>query len=325
MASLLKVCLTLLLSSVLSEKSIYETAVETKVHTILVAAIDTAGLKETLNTGEGTFTVFAPTDTAFEALMTMTKMTAAQLLAVPDLAKIVLYHAVPGKMLASEIPETPFASAQGTMLDPSKVGGAQKINTASVSQADVVCTNGVIHVISDVLMPPTIYDMATMLPEFSTLVSAIMEAGLVEKLSNPGDLTVFAPINDAFSKTGLSPEQLLALPNLAGLLVHHVVDEGVLMSSDLAARTAPLVAMSTEVLSINISPGQYAYVGGVQVINADIMTRNGVIHAVADVLAPDDNGPDEGHPDGMGVADGALRSSFNLAALLSLLLGAFHI
>ncbi len=133
------------------DADIVDTAVAAGSFTTLVAAVEAAGLVETLK-GEGPFTVFAPTDEAFAALPEGTLDT---LLADPAaLAAILTYHVVPGAVMSSALTEgMTAATVNGAEVTFTLEGGA-KINGANIVQADIATTNGVIHVIDQVILPP---------------------------------------------------------------------------------------------------------------------------------------------------------------------------
>lgn len=133
------------------DADIVDTAVAAGSFTTLVAAVEAAGLVETLK-GEGPFTVFAPTDEAFAALP---EGTVDALLADPAaLAAILTYHVVPGAVMSSALTEgMTAATVNGAEVTFTLEGGA-KINGANIVQADIAATNGVIHVIDQVILPP---------------------------------------------------------------------------------------------------------------------------------------------------------------------------
>lgn len=125
--------------------------------TVLLAALETAGLVEALN-GPGPFTVFAPTDAAFGALLEELGVTADELLANPDLANILLYHVVSGEFMAADVIDIAPADVptlyEGNDVSIAVVDGNVVINdVATVVTADVMASNGVIHVIDAVLVP----------------------------------------------------------------------------------------------------------------------------------------------------------------------------
>jgi uncharacterized surface protein with fasciclin (FAS1) repeats len=142
--------------------TVVDIAVGSPDHTTLVAALTQAGLVETLS-GEGPFTVFAPTDAAFEAALTDMSMTAEDLLANPDLAGILTYHVVAGKLLAADVLAAVEAgggtasveTVNGAPIEVTVADGVVTLNgTATVTVADLEAGNGVVHVIDGVLMPP---------------------------------------------------------------------------------------------------------------------------------------------------------------------------
>jgi len=132
-------------------KDIVDTAVEAGSFTTLVTAVEAAGLVDTLK-GEGPFTVFAPTDAAFAALP---EGALDDLLAdIPALTDVLLYHVVPGKVMAADVVNLSSATTvQGSDLTITVEDGAVMINDALVVTADIETSNGVIHVIDAVLLP----------------------------------------------------------------------------------------------------------------------------------------------------------------------------
>ncbi len=130
---------------------IVDTAINAGSFTILVAAVQAAGLVDTLK-GEGPFTVFAPTDEAFAALP---EGTVEGLLADPEaLAKILTYHVISGKVTSTDLSDgMTAATVNGAEVTITTMGGV-KINGANVISADIETSNGVIHVIDQVILPP---------------------------------------------------------------------------------------------------------------------------------------------------------------------------
>jgi transforming growth factor-beta-induced protein len=134
------------------KKDIVETAVSAKGFKTLVAAVKAAGLVEVLQ-GEGPFTVFAPTDEAFEEIPK--DQLAALLKDQKRLQEVLTYHVLPDKVLAADVVK--LESAETVLEKPVTIAvedGKVKINEATVIEADIECANGVIHVIDAVLMPP---------------------------------------------------------------------------------------------------------------------------------------------------------------------------
>jgi len=137
-----------------AEKDIVDTAVSAGQFQILVAAVQAAGLVETLK-GPGPFTVFAPTDAAFAKLPAGT----IDSLLLPEnkqkLVAILTYHVVPGTVTAADVVKvTEATTVNGAMLPVTVSGGTVMVGDAKVVAADVMATNGVIHVIDTVLLPP---------------------------------------------------------------------------------------------------------------------------------------------------------------------------
>lgn len=132
---------------------IVDTAVAAGDFTTLVAAVQAAGLVDTLK-GEGPFTVFAPTDAAFAALPEGTVDTLLTPENRDQLVSILTYHVVPGAVMSSDLTEgMTAATVQGGDVTFTLDGGA-KVNDANITAADIAASNGVIHVIDTVIMPP---------------------------------------------------------------------------------------------------------------------------------------------------------------------------
>ncbi|MCX8063134.1 MAG: fasciclin domain-containing protein, partial [Anaerolineales bacterium] len=174
-------------------KTIVDIAVADGRFNTLVQAVQAAGLAETL-AGEGPFTVFAPTDDAFAKLPAGT---IEALLADPEqLKNILLYHVVSGKVMSDQAKTL----SEAEMLNGEKVSikadmDKLMINDSQVVLADIEASNGVIHVIDTVLLPPqkaTIVDIAKEDGRFTTLLAAVEAAGLVDTLNGEGPFTVFA-------------------------------------------------------------------------------------------------------------------------------------
>lgn len=254
----------------------------------LVAAVTAADLAKTLS-GDGPFTVFAPTDDAFAKLPEGT--VDALLNDIPALTDILLYHVVSGEVLAEDV----VALAEAETLLGENVAikvedGMVYINDAQVIITDIVASNGVIHVIDTVLLPPaeslgTVVDIAIADGRFETLVAAVTAAGLAETLSGEGPFTVFAPTDDAFAKLpeGTVEALLNDIPALTDILLYHVVDGKVLAEDVVALREAQ--TLSGKYVDIRVEEGM-VYLNDAQVVITDIMADNGVIHVIDTVLLP---------------------------------------
>ena len=135
-------------------KSIYDTAASTKMFSTLTAAIKAGGKQEMLQDDKGPFTVFAPTDAAFEKLP---KGTVENLLKPENkdkLAKLLAYHVIKGKVMAADVKTMEAETAEGSKLNIVVKDGKVMVNKAHVVKTDIPASNGVIHVIDTVLMPP---------------------------------------------------------------------------------------------------------------------------------------------------------------------------
>jgi uncharacterized surface protein with fasciclin (FAS1) repeats len=295
-----------------TDDTIVDVAVANEDFSTLVAAVTEAELVEALS-GDGPFTIFAPTNDAFAALLEGMDMSAEDLLANENLADILLYHVVAGEWNADAVIELVGENAYvlvdtlaGTPVKVSVQDGAVYINDAQVIAADVEASNGVIHVVDSVIVPPSqtiaeiVVEAADMGEdsEFTILLAAVLQADLAEALSGDGPFTVFAPTDAAFAAAmealDISAEDLLANPDLASILLYHVVGgEEALYSNDVAAALDGMddgVSVDTllEGDPIKVTANEMGvYVDGALVVQTDILASNGVIHVIDAVLLPD--------------------------------------
>ena len=275
-------------------KDIVDTAVADGRFTTLVAAVTAAELVDTLK-GEGPFTVFAPTDDAFAKLPAGTVEELVKPENKQKLTDILLYHVVSGKVMAADVVGlTSATTVLGKDVAIKVDMGNVYVNDAKVIITDIETSNGVIHVIDTVLLPPaeeakqTIVDIAVADGRFTTLVAALQAAGLVETLSGEGPFTVFAPTDDAFAKLPagtveslLKPENLEQLKNI---LLYHVVS-GKVLAADVVGLTSAPTVLGQDV-TITVKDGNVYLNDTVQVIITDIEASNGVIHVIDAVLLP---------------------------------------
>lgn len=137
-----------------ADKDIVDTAVEAGQFTTLAAALEAAGLVETLK-GDGPFTVFAPTDEAFAKLPDGTVETLLMPENRDQLTAILTYHVVPGSVMAADVVTLDEAeTVNGEMLTISTSGDSVMVNDATVTATDIAASNGVIHVVDSVILPP---------------------------------------------------------------------------------------------------------------------------------------------------------------------------
>ncbi len=258
------------------------TALSNAVFTQLAGLVVEAGLVETLRGGP--FTVFAPTDAAFAKLPLDVFHTVQD---DPDLLPAVLtYHVVPGTLMAADLEPGQLETVSGAELTITKDGETTYVNGNPIATADVVASNGVVHVMGDVLVPPIgdIIEVATTLPGFATLAELVTTAGLVPTLQGEGPFTVFAPLDSAFE--ALPAATLAAVqadPNLLStVLTYHVV-AGKLSTADLVE--GPLMTVAGVELTVS-KEGGATLLDGKPIALANVQATNGVIHVMADVLVP---------------------------------------
>ena len=272
---------------------IVDTAVADGRFTTLTAALGAAELVETLK-GEGPFTVFAPTDDAFAKLPEGTVESLLLLENLEQLQSILLYHVVSGKVMASDV--VTLTSADTVLGDAITIkvedGKVFLNDTVEVIITDVEASNGVIHVIDSVLLPPAklsdIVDTAVADGRFTTLAAALGAANLVDTLKGEGPFTVFAPTDDAFAKLPEGTVESLLLPEnleqLQSILLYHVVS-GKVMASDVVTLTSA-DTVGGQAITIKVEDGKVFLNDTIEVIITDVEASNGVIHVIDAVLLP---------------------------------------
>lgn len=278
----------------MEKQSIVEIASGDANFSILVEALAKADLVTALQ-GDGPFTVFAPTNEAFEMLFTDLGVSGISDLSADALKPILLYHVVAASAKASTLSTGYFESLNTT--NPGNIGSSLFIETengvmingsSKVSTADIEASNGVIHVIDKVLLPGTVVDIAIANPNFSILVEAVVKAGLVDALSAAGPFTVFAPTNEAFemlfTDLGVSGIADLTVEALTPILLYHVVS-GNVNASQVATGMVPTLNEAAD-LDIMVSTSGVMINESTNVIAVDVQGSNGVIHAIDKVLLP---------------------------------------
>ncbi len=325
-------------AAMMTDMDIIQNAMNSPIHTTLVAAVQAADLVETLQ-GEGPFTVFAPTDDAFAALPAGTVETLLMPENKAQLQKVLTCHVVAANalsdaiqgMIADDDGRHPVPTVGGCTLQAYMDGDMIKLEdetgrVATVTVADVVQSNGVIHVIDTVLLPAAeteqaaapaatsenstvggavmymdrdIVSNAVNSPIHTTLVAAVQAADLVETLQGEGPFTVFAPTDEAFAALPEGTVETLLMPEnkatLQKVLTAHVVP-GRLRAEDLTRGLQGdefnhLQTVSGDALSVQMTPSGRVFVydesgNAWQVTTADVMQSNGVIHVTEGVLLP---------------------------------------
>ena len=257
--------------------------------TTLATAVVTAELLPALTNPLATLTVFAPTNAAFDALLTTLGIDINALLASPDLANYLTYHVlgttVPASAVTNGAVVAPLSTTNTLKLTKTTTGSVY-VNQAMVTTADLNAANGVVHVINAVVLPfETVVDVAID-NGFTTLTAAVVKAELLPALTNPfTQLTVFAPTNTAFNNLaaalGTDLNGILALPNLADVLLYHVV-AGEVLSTDLT--NGPVATLNGQNIIVDLTAG--VKINDANVTLADVTAFNGVVHVIDAVLLP---------------------------------------
>ncbi|MBL6658420.1 MAG: fasciclin domain-containing protein, partial [Flavobacteriales bacterium] len=280
----------MVLLPVTNEQTVMSIIENSPIHTTLETAINAAGLAETLS-GEGTFTVFAPSDEVFAALP---DGALDLILANTELlTNLLLGHVHEGELYSADLTD----GLNVTMMNEgdltvSNDGMTIMIDDATIFQEDLAATNGVVHVI-DTILPTTVMDTITVMdiieasPAHTTLEAAINAAELDQTLSGEGPFTVFAPTDDAFDllPAGTVEGLLADIPALTEILLHHVVGATAL-STDLNDGDV-LTTLNTTELTVSVDGGTYM-IDMATVTAANLEADNGVVHVIDMVLIPAD-------------------------------------
>merc|ERR1711985_140077 len=288
-----------------SKPNIVELAQSVDDLSTLVTAVVAADLADTLSS-PGPFTVFAPTNEGFAALPAGTVDSLLKSENKAQLADILTYH-----VLSAEVKSTDLKffqkvpTVEGKNLHVFKNGGNVKVGPSSkdlknVVAADNAASNGVVHIIDGVMLPPSkleaskpnIVELAQSVDDLSTLVTAVVAADLADTLSSPGPFTVFAPTNEAFGALPAGTVDSLLKPEnkaqLADILTFHVLPEQVL-STDLkkAQRVATVEGKHLDVIKSHKGVFVGADIKSLkQVTGADNLASNGVAHIIDGVMLP---------------------------------------
>ncbi len=251
-------------------------------NTLVAALVETDLLDVVINTE---LTVFAPTDAAFAEL----GLTPENIGTVQGLADILLYHVVSGRVYSYDLAPGYASTLNGAAVEVKINGRTAMINNANLSARNIEALNGVVHIVDKVLLPPTmdIVDLAISLaPEFTTLVDAVVQAGLVDVLKGEGPFTVFAPTNEAFADLGIDLSTL-STEDLTNILLYHVVP-GRVYSSDLS--TGSVATLNGDIF-IDLSDLTIQDNGSSDKANLiatllNVQATNGVVHVIDKVLLP---------------------------------------
>ena len=260
----------------------------TGVHDTLVSALSHAGLVGALQ-GDGPFTVFAPTDQAFtDAGFDLAAFDTDEENAT--LVDILTYHVVLGAVASDDITDGMTVDAyNGDSLGFTLSSGTVMVNDATVTQSDLMASNGIIHAIDKVLMPPgDVADIPTVASGtgvHDSLVAAVIQAELLATLQGDGPFTVFAPTDDAFAAAGID---LAALDNdegkatLTDILLYHVYAGSVVAGDITEGMMATMV--NGDDVTFTLEGG--LMVNDANIYPADVTASNGIIHVIDKVLMP---------------------------------------
>ena len=259
---------------------------EVRVLSSLEAAVDEAGLAGTLE-NDGPFTVFAPVDEAFSpALIPSLNRQVTQ--------KVVEDHAVSGEFLSSQLSDGQVVETlSGDSLTIGTADGVT-VNRATVTNADAEASNGVVHVVDNLLIDAV--DRATLTPRFTIFARLVKEAGLESALRSPGandGRTIFAPTNEALldllDANGNGEVESSEIPsNAADVLQYHVLDSVFLAADVPTSETAVTTLEGSDLTvvrdgnAVTLNPNDE----NASVTTPNVEVDNGVIHGIDAVLTP---------------------------------------
>ncbi len=272
-----------------AQKNIVEIVVSDPNFSRLKQAVVRAGLTTVLSSGS--LTVFAPDNAAFAAA----GLDSATIASIPEdiLGDILKYHVLNAKVEASGVPASDTVNTfDGLNLYASSNANGVFVNGIKVKTANVQAANGVIHVISDVLIPPTdnIAEVVSSDDNFEVLLAAVLRAGLATAVSSNGKYTVFAPTDAAFAAAGFPDAASINLAPqnaVTAIVKAHIIGTNVFAGDLINASTAPTLQTGVS-LTIGTNPASVKLTGSASpvsnVIEANITTTNGVIHVIDRVL-----------------------------------------
>ncbi|MDP3681505.1 MAG: fasciclin domain-containing protein [Flavobacterium sp.] len=271
---------------------------------ILVQALVKAELATTLQ-GSGPFTVFAPTNEAFATFLATTPYVTINDVPKEALTQILLNHVVTGAVKSTDLTTGYIktlakgsASTTNTLSMYVNTSSGVKLNgNATVTTADIMASNGVIHIVDKVIDLPTIVTHAAANANFSTLVSVLNRSGqpnFITTLSGTGPFTVFAPTNAAFTalNTELAPGGIagVSAANLTKVLQYHVVSPANVLAASLTeGQVVTPILTPAQTFTIQLTGGAKIKDANNRISNiiiTDVQCSNGVIHAIDKVLLP---------------------------------------
>jgi len=279
------------------------TIVENALHTpslrSLVEVLTSKGYGDVLKalSGPGTFTVFAPNNDAW----------AASSLSIREVEKVTatLYMHVFGKVVNSEdlkdldFPETLSSDphyvnlkgkGQSLSIESSNFPGRGDFsiystgNTAHSVVLDIECSNGIVHIIDQVVTLPPVASSVVKASNLNYLLEALSLAGLVDAVNNTAGITIFAPTDAAFKSAGIDPKKV-PVDALANILKYHVVPAVAFTTDIVDGAKIPTLQGTTLTVSHKAGTNKFG-VNGANVVVADVLLKNGVVHVIDQVLMP---------------------------------------
>jgi transforming growth factor-beta-induced protein len=249
--------------------------------------------------GSGNFTVFAPTNTAFAALLSAIGQNSLDDIPESVLRKVLEYHVVSsGTFLSTQLTNGNVNTVANENIAVNVTSGVKLNTTVNVTTADVRATNGVVHVIDAVLVPPTILPIVGTIvapayfnKNFSTLVSAVVQAGLLPTLlSTTNQLTLFAPTNAAFTAAGITalpPNTTEGNALLTSILAYHVIaGTSEITAASIATGPSSATTFGGSKIYLSKSAAGVFINGTTQVTATDIQASNGIVHVINRTLVP---------------------------------------
>lgn len=262
--------------------------------TSLVAALTKfPDLVTTLSGSSTSFTVFAPTNAAFASLLDAIGQESLDDIPESVLRDVLEYHVIAGAAVRStQLTAGPVATVGGENITVSTAGGIRLNGNVSVVTADVEASNGVVHVIDAVLVPPTITPIVGTIvapayfnKNFTTLIAAVNAASpsVLQALLAAGDKTLFAPTNAAFAEAGITtlPDQA----TLNAVLQYHVIAGAEVFAADIANGSSSAETLNGNIYLSKSAAGVFIN-GTTEVIATDIAASNGVVHVIDRTLLP---------------------------------------
>jgi transforming growth factor-beta-induced protein len=261
--------------------------------TLVAALTKYPDLVTTLSSTTTEFTVFAPTNEAFEGLLDAIGQSSLDDIPESVLRDVLEYHVIAGAAVKStELTAGAIETVNGEDITVSLTGGIKLNGTVNVTTADVEATNGVVHVIDAVLVPPTIVPLVGTIvapayfnKNFTTLIAAVKAASpsILTTLLNGTQKTLFAPTNDAFVAAGITtlPDQ----STLDAVLAYHVISGAAVEAADIATGSSNATTLNGKIYLSKGSAGVFIN-GKTKVTATDIQGSNGVVHVIDRTLLP---------------------------------------